>query len=100
MDLIKKSLVIFSALLVIFSAKNSADAQKSLSSSSSARAYFIKCQQYKDIWSSQNQISRQPSHPRNVNNFKTGVEKNKSCRYDNFFQVYKNIFLKIFFYMM
>ena len=100
MDLIKKSLVIFSALLVIFSAKNSADAQKSLSSSSnSARAYFIKCQQYKDLWSSQNQISRQPSHPRNVNNLKTGVEKNKSCRYDNFFSSHKNIFLKFYFSM-
>ena len=88
MDLIKKSLVVFSALLVIFSAKNSAHAQKSSSSSSnniSARAYFKKCQQYKDLWSSQNQISRQPSHPRNVNNLKTGAEKNKSCRYDNFF---------------
>ena len=81
MDLIKKSLVIFSALLVIFSAKNSAaDAQKS-SSNNSARAYFKKCQQYKDLWSSQNQISRQISHPRNVNSLKTGVEKNTFCRY-------------------
>jgi len=84
MDLIKKSLVVFSALLVIFSAKNSAHAQKSSSSSSnniSARAYFKKCQQYKDLWSSQNQISRQISHPRsNVNNLNTGVEKNKICR--------------------
>ena len=88
MDLIKKSLVVFSALLVIFSAKNSAHAQKSSSSSSnniSARAYFKKCQQYKDLWSSQNQISRQISHPRsNVNNLNTGVEKNKICRYDIF----------------
>ena len=87
MDLIKKSLVIFSALLVIFSAKNSAvDAQKSSSSSNiSARAYFKKCQQYKDLWSSQNQISRQISHPRsNVNNLNTGVEKHKICRYDIF----------------
>ena len=99
MDLIKKSLVIFSALLVIFSAKNSAvDAQKSSSSSSSnisARAYFKKCQQYKDLWSSQNQISRQISHPRsNVNNLNTGVEKHKICRYDIFIIVFKRKYFK------
>ena len=102
MDLIKKSLVVFSALLVIFSAKNSAHAQKSSSSNYiSARAYFKKCQQYKDLWSSQNQISRQISHPRsNVNNLNTGVEKNKICRYDIFLICYlKEFFLRIFLYI-
>ena len=102
MDLIKKSLVIFSALLVIFSAKNSAvDAQKSSSSSSniSARAYFKKCQQYKDLWSSQNQISRQISHPRsNVNNLNTGVEKHKYCRYDYLLLFLKEYISNNFFY--
>ena len=103
MDLIKKSLVVFSALLVIFSAKNSAHAQKSSSSNNiSARAYFKKCQQYKDLWSSQNQISRQISHPRsNVNNLNTGVEKNKICRYDIFLIYYlKEFFLRIFLYIL